>query len=220
MPRAFTEREKQLILRRLLTAGRKMFSTQGLKKTTVEGLANAAGISKGAFYIFYPSKEALFMDVVEQAELQFRLELLAAIDLPGSSPRSRLLAVFKRAFALVKTIPILEFLTGSDIDLLFRRIPEGRLQEHLASDRQFFEELIARGKDAGIPIQARPEEISELLYPLVMAVLHDDASTPVRLGGNVDLLLELVAAFCLGEVEVEMRSPDQPAPRRRKAAHE
>ncbi len=220
MPRAFTEREKQLILRRLLAAGRKMFSTQGLKKTTVEGLANAAGISKGAFYIFYPSKEALFMDVIEQAELQFRRELLAEIDLPGSSPRSRLLAVFRKAFALVKTIPILEFLTGGDIDLLFRRIPEEKLQEHLASDRRFFEELITRCKDAGIPIQARPEEISELLYPLVMAVLHDDASSPVRLGGNVDLLLELVAAFCLGEVGAEMHSPDQPAPRRRKAAHQ
>lgn len=220
MPRAFTRREKQLIQRRLISAGRTMFSTQGLKKTTVEGLADAAGISKGAFYIFFPSKEALFMDVIEQAEEQFRRELLATIDLPGPSPRSRLLAVFKRAFELVKTIPIFEFLTGSDIDVLFRRIPEEKLQQHLESDRRFFEELIIRCTDAGIAIRARPEEISQLLYPLVMAVLHDDAYSPVPLRGNVDVLLELVAAFCLGEVEVELHGPHQTVPRPMKASRQ
>jgi AcrR family transcriptional regulator len=219
MPKAFTEREKRLILRRLLTAGLKKFSSQGLRKTTVEDLAEAAGISKGAFYIFYPSKEALFMDVIEQAELQFRQELLAMIDIPGPSPRARLLAVFQKAFDLVKTIPIFEFLTGSELDLLFRRIPEGKLQEHLASDRRFFEELSSRARNAGIPIRARPEEISELLYPLVLTVLHDDASSPVHLGGNMDLLLELVAAFCLGEVDVQIHNSDRPTPGRVEAAH-
>jgi AcrR family transcriptional regulator len=217
VPKAFTDREKQLITRRLLASGRKMFSTQGLTKTTVADLADAAGISKGAFYIFYPSKEALFMDVIEQAEQQFRRELLSALDMPGPSPRSRLLAVFKRAFALVKTIPIFEFLTGSEIDVLFRRIPEEKLQEHLASDQRFFEELIGRARDAGIPICVKPEEISDLLYPLVMAVLHDDASSPLHLEGNIDRLLELVAAFCLGEIQTEDHDA-APASGRREAA--
>jgi AcrR family transcriptional regulator len=219
MPRAFTERERQLISRRLLTVGGKMFSTQGLKKTTVEGLADAAGISKGAFYLFYPSKEALFMDVIEQAEKRFRRELLAAIEIPGPSPRARLLAVFQKAFALVRAIPMLEFLTGSDVDLMFRRIPEEKIQEHLASDGRFFEAFIDRARDAGIPIRARPDEISELLYPLVLTVLHDDPGSPVRLGGNIDLLLELVAAYCLGEVEVQTRSPVRGERARMKASH-
>ncbi|MCX6025563.1 MAG: TetR/AcrR family transcriptional regulator [Chloroflexi bacterium] len=216
MPKAFTEREKQLIRRRLLSVGDRQFSAHGLKKTSIEDLAEAVGISKGAFYIFYPSKEALFMDVVEQAKLRFRQEILAAVDLPGSSPRVRLLAVLKKAFSLVKTIPILQFFTGNDYDLLIRRIPEGKLQEHLAGDRQFFEELVAHCKDAGIPIRVRPEEISGLLYPLVLTVLHDDASSPISLGGNIDLLLELVAAFCLGEVDVQTENPIHPTPQRAK----
>jgi AcrR family transcriptional regulator len=63
MPKAFTEQEKELIRKRLLEQGHKQFSAYGLRKTNIEELAEASGISKGAFYLFYTSKEALFMDV-------------------------------------------------------------------------------------------------------------------------------------------------------------
>jgi AcrR family transcriptional regulator len=79
MPKAFSEREKELITARLLEEGHKLFATYGLKKTNVEEIAAAAGVSKGAFYLFYDSKEAFFMDVVEQVERRYRQEILAEI---------------------------------------------------------------------------------------------------------------------------------------------
>ncbi|RPI58224.1 MAG: TetR/AcrR family transcriptional regulator [Chloroflexi bacterium] len=203
MPKAFTEYEKDLIGARLLDQGYKLFSAYGLKKTGVGELAAAAGISKGAFYNFYESKEALFMDVVELAEQRFRQDVLAAIDLPGPSPRARLSAVLKKAFTTFKAIPILQILTSSDYDLLRRRVSPARLQEHLASDRTFIEELVARCRQAGIPIQASAEEIGGLFYALVLTVLHEEDLGPNALGGAVDRLLELVAAFCLGEVQLQ-----------------
>jgi AcrR family transcriptional regulator len=203
VPKGFTEHEKELIRQRLLKEGYKQFSAYGLKKTNIEELAEAAKISKGAFYLFYESKEALFMDVAELAEQRYRQEILAAIDLsPGLSPRARLHNIFKKAFTLFSTIPILQLFTGSDYDLLFRRVPAEKLQEHLASDRLFFEELVTRCQDAGIPIRVRPEEISGLLYPLVLAIMHEDDLNLNNFSGSIDLLLELVAAFCLGEVEL------------------
>ena len=203
MPKAFSKEEKEWIRERLLQEGEKQFTAYGLRKTNIEELADAAGISKGAFYIFFESKEALFMDVIERAEQHFRQEVLAAIDLPGPSPRARLLVVLKKAFGLLKTMPILQFLTGSDYDRLFRRVPAERVQEHLASDRIFIQELITRCQKAGIPIQARVEEISGLLYALVLTILHEEDFGPNQFGSTVDLLLELVAAFCLGEVEMK-----------------
>ena len=86
MPKGFTEHEKELIGKRLLEQGYRQFSAYGLKKTNIEEIAEAAGISKGAFYNFYESKEALFMDVIELAEIRFRQEMLAVIDLPGLRP--------------------------------------------------------------------------------------------------------------------------------------
>jgi AcrR family transcriptional regulator len=220
MPKGFTEHEKELIRQRLIKEGYRQFSAYGLKKTNVEELAAAAKISKGAFYLFYESKEALFMDVAEWAEQRYRQEILAAIDLPGSSPRARLLAVFKQAFALLKTIPILRFFTGSDYDLLFRRIPPEKLQEHLASDRIFFAELVARCRNAGIPIRVQPDEISQLMYPLVLAMMHEDDFGQNNLSGSIDSLLELVAAFCLGEVDIQFQEPVGPAPERTGAYYE
>lgn len=212
MPRGFTEHEKELIRERLISEGYKQFSAYGLKKTRIEELTRAAKISRGAFYLFYESKEALFMDVVELAEKRFRREILAAIDLPGPSPRARLFAVLKKALALVKTIPILQFFTGSDYDLLFRRIPAEILQQHLASDRVFFEELIAHCRNAGIPIRAHPEQIASLLYPLVLTILREGDWAWNDLGDGIDLLLELIAAFCLGEVEIQLQKPVSPVP--------
>ena len=220
MPKAFTEYEKELISQRLLEQGYKLFSAHGLRKTNVEEIARAAGISKGAFYNFYSSKEALLMDVIEQAEIHARKELLAAIDLPGPSPRARLFTVLKKAFSLFEAIPILQFFTGSDYDLLFRRIPAEKLQEHLASDRVFFEELIARCRQAGIPIQAPLDQITGLLYLLVLGVLHEEELGQGLFHGNVNLFLELVAAFCLGEIEIQLQTPISSAPILEEGTHD
>jgi AcrR family transcriptional regulator len=202
MPKGFTDREKELIAARLLEQGYRLFSAYGLRKTNVAELAQAAGISKGAFYIFYESKEALFMDVIEQVEIRVRREIIAAIGLPGSSPRARLCEVLKKAFDLFESLPILRFLSGSDFDLLFRRLPPGKLQQHMGSDMTFFNELIAACRQAGIPIVAPPEQIASLLYPLVLTILHADDPVEKAFTGNIDLLLKLIAAYSLGEVKV------------------
>ena len=206
MPKAFTEHEKELIGQQLLEQGYKLFSAYGLKKTNVEEIARAAGISKGAFYNFYESKEALFMDVIEQAEMRVRQEIFAVIDLPGPSPRARLFAVLKKAFDLFMAIPILKFFTGSDFDLLFRRIPPEKLKKHLINDKGFIVELVKRCQEAGIPIQVQPDQIIALLYPLVPGILHQDDLLGFNYNGGIDLLLELISAFCLGEVDIQLQN--------------
>src|SRR6266571_5064610 len=206
MPKAFTEQEKELIRKRLLEQGHKQFSAYGLRKTNVEELAEAAGISKGAFYLFYASKEALFMEVVEQVEERLRQELFAMVDLPGPSPRARLFAILHHAFHCVKTIPLLRFLTGSDFDLLLRRVPPETLQEHVAHDRAFINALVTRCQNADIPIRVQPEEMVSLLYPLVLTILYEDEyAGTFPLGGSVDVFLELVAALWLGEIELQLQ---------------
>ncbi len=212
MPRPFSDHEKELIDQRLREQGYKLFSAYGLKKTNVEEIAHAAGISKGAFYNFYESKEALFMEVIEEAEKRARKQLLGVVDLPGPSPRARLYAILKKAFMLFTEIPILRFLTGSDYDLLFRRVPEEKLQEHLTSDLAFFDELVARLKGAGIPVQAQTPQIAALLYPLVLSILHEDELGRFNVVYSIEMHLELVAAFCLGEVKLQLQQPPSLTP--------
>ena len=64
MSRSFTEREKENIKRSLREACKQSWTQYGYKKTNVDELCKQVGISKGAFYLFFESKEALFCDVL------------------------------------------------------------------------------------------------------------------------------------------------------------
>lgn len=200
MPKAFSPHEKALIAARLLEQGRRQFATLGLRKTTVAELAAAAGISKGAFYLFYPSKEALFMDVVEDAEQRFRRAVLAAVERPGPSPRARLFAVLQTAFTQWRDLPVLQAFTHSDYELLAGRIPAAQFEAHLQSDRAFIADLIAACRRAGIPVQAPPGQLDGLLHAIFFTSLHVDDLGPGALAPALTLLLELIAAYALGEV--------------------
>jgi AcrR family transcriptional regulator len=210
MPKWFSEPEKELIQKRLLEQGYRLFSTYGLNKTNVEEIAKAVGISKGAFYRFYASKEALFMDVTEQVEIDMRRQVLAVIDQPGPSPRARLYAALKKAFDIFESAPILRLFTSADFDLLFSRVPAEKVQQHLMDDRLFLDELVAHCQAAGIPIRVPAEQIVGLLYPIVIAELNGAAFGQGGFRGSIDALLELIAAYCLGEVELSLQNLSKP----------
>lgn len=64
MARGFTEQEKESIKRSLQEACKRSWTQYGYKKISVDGLCKQVGISKGAFYLFFESKEALFCEVL------------------------------------------------------------------------------------------------------------------------------------------------------------
>ncbi len=200
MAKAFSISEKALIQKRLLEQGEKHFSAYGLKKTSVEEIAKAAGISKGAFYSFYGSKEELFMDVMEQTELKFRIKLLDVIEQPGENPRSKLTEIFRYAFSMIKEIPILRFVNQTDYELIFQRVPMEKFREHMASDQTFAEEMIKRCRAKGIQICVPPEKLTGMLYPLVMSVFREEGPGQSLFNQHIDSHLELLAAYALGEV--------------------
>jgi AcrR family transcriptional regulator len=70
MARSFTEREKENIKNKLQEACKQSWTQYGYKKTSVDELCRQAGISKGAFYLFFESKEALFCEVLCSVQRQ------------------------------------------------------------------------------------------------------------------------------------------------------
>lgn len=53
---------------RILAAAREVFAAEGYEGASVSDIASAAGFTKGAFYSSFPSKEALFLEVVTCGE--------------------------------------------------------------------------------------------------------------------------------------------------------
>jgi AcrR family transcriptional regulator len=66
VPPPFTEKEKTRLRQKMLRAARALFARKGLKKTSLEDITSAAGIAKSTFYVFFESKEALFLEVLAE----------------------------------------------------------------------------------------------------------------------------------------------------------
>jgi AcrR family transcriptional regulator len=49
----------------ILASARALFAEHGFEGTSIDGIALAAGVAKGAVYHHYPSKEAVFVEVLD-----------------------------------------------------------------------------------------------------------------------------------------------------------
>lgn len=64
----------------LLAAAERMFGQTGFHQTTVSEITYVAGVAQGTFYLYFPSKVAIFTELVREINRQFRAEERAAID--------------------------------------------------------------------------------------------------------------------------------------------
>src|SRR5919108_6433943 len=96
MPRAFSDADRERIRKRLRQAGRDSFATLGLRRTAVDDLVRAAGISKGAFYLFYESKEELLQEILEQVEGTLLSGVLERSLMPSLTARQSLRELFRQ----------------------------------------------------------------------------------------------------------------------------
>ncbi|MGN0387936.1 MAG: TetR/AcrR family transcriptional regulator [Suilimivivens sp.] len=70
MPKIYSDEEKKQIIEKLKREANVLMQEKGVKKTTVDELVKRAGIPKGTFYLFYPSKEMLLFDVSQDFHAQ------------------------------------------------------------------------------------------------------------------------------------------------------
>jgi AcrR family transcriptional regulator len=77
--------------RQILDAALAVFGEQGFEQARLEDVAERASVSKGTIYNYFPSKEALFEEMVQQT-LSDLLEATAT--LPASGPAESVLRVF------------------------------------------------------------------------------------------------------------------------------
>ena len=84
----------------ILQAAKRLFTTQGFEGTSMDAIANAAGVSKLTVYSHYQDKERLFVAAVEcVCQEQMPAEIFTA-DLKGPI-RRQLLAIARAFFALI-----------------------------------------------------------------------------------------------------------------------
>lgn len=124
---------------------------QGLKKTSVAELCADAGISKGSFYLFYPSKEALFFEIQQQEEQAYKQTLLHALEHAPAEGHTRVRCLLEGVLQRLERHPFLRTLTDPQtVETLITRLPPDMVDRHRTEDREFFIALATRWKSEGI----------------------------------------------------------------------
>lgn len=135
MTRAFDDAQSARVRAALLQAARRSVATVGMRRSRVEDWAREAGISKGAFYRFFDSKEALLVEVMREGEAALRARLHAAPDLH---------AALTLLFEAVELHPALQSLADADeLAWLAHALPPGALEAAREDDDRFFAAWLA-----------------------------------------------------------------------------
>jgi AcrR family transcriptional regulator len=159
MPRAFKDYERAKIQERLIQAGKSFINRAGIRLLVVDDIAREAGISKGSFYSFYPSREEFLMSVFESWEEEYRSSLLAEVLEGEGSPRERLERFFRKAFSLLDREPGMARIGMSEIAMLMEKLPRERIAAHQEADKRSMEAAIQTWISNGF---VREEDIAAL----------------------------------------------------------
>lgn len=170
MPKGFSEEERERIKEALLETGEALFSRVGFEKTTVAELAIQVGISKGAFYLFFTSKEDLLMSLIARFEERTRAGIEETFQ---SAPTARdgLRAVVMEQLEQAKSNPLIgQLMTGDLLRRIWHRSSDAARKRSIGSDEEFLRELI--GKSGNLKVS--PEVASGMLRALALVTVHRD----------------------------------------------
>lgn len=101
-PHSLKERQRQERERLILQAAMELLVEKGYHETAMEEIAARVGISKGAVYLHFPSKEDLVAALFERGARAFTGVLNETLSAPGS-PREKLGALVEQIYGAMGT---------------------------------------------------------------------------------------------------------------------
>ena len=148
----------------LLAAGRALFLVKGIAATSLDDITHRAGVSKGLFYLYFPSKEDLVLALQDQFSHEVAARMRAAAEAEGDWT-ARLDACVKAGFECYRELHDLH-------EVLFhharppRRDPGARPASEAvpAAAVRVIGELLAAGTAAGAFDVADPDATAVLCY--------------------------------------------------------
>jgi AcrR family transcriptional regulator len=165
----------------IVAAAMAVFAEKGFAAARLDEIAARAGVSKGALYLYFETKEEIFRAVVEQA-IAPNIQVLRAMIAAHPGPIGELLTLLpERIAALVETFPV-----GGVVKMV---IGEARNFPELA--RLWHDELVSQVfgalADALAAAQARGEVragdprifVMQFVSPLLFTVIWRETFEPV-----------------------------------------
>ena len=151
-----SQRRREQTARTLLDAARRVLAAKGYHGTKIVDIARAASVGVGTFYLYYSTKEALFLELVEDTVARLKIELdgvRSTVTDPIEQSRLRTLTFFRFAQENRELFRIV-FGHGASFHDVVRRCQEGFIRDLYESITAGIEIGALRHGDAMIWAQA------------------------------------------------------------------
>jgi AcrR family transcriptional regulator len=98
-----------------LQAATELFIGQGYRKTSVDEVAERAGVAKGTVYLYFKTKADLMVQAIVEEKKQYIVMMKPVLESP---PRQRLKKYIRLAFVMVREMPLMSKLLSGDREVL------------------------------------------------------------------------------------------------------
>ncbi len=198
----FTDEKRAQVRESLREAGRELFVRYGVRKTTISELTESAGIGTGTFYQFYDSKEALYVDILEQYNEALIPRLLRESVQKYDDPEIAIAALLNATLDEFESNPLLQrVLAENEVDHLRNSVPDEKLQEKRTHSMEFFLPYIEDWYDEGKVVGPDPETVAETIRTVSRIALKKEQIGEQRYPKVRDTLVAAVAAGLTREAE-------------------
>lgn len=175
---------------KLLATARKAFAEQGYANTSMDEFTAAVGLTRGALYHHFGSKEKLLIAVIDQleGELAQRLQAIAdAAPTPWEAFRRRC-----RAYLELALLPENRRIILQDARAMFGDVPQKNQNTGIAALEAALRQLI----DSGTVAPVHAGLMARMLYGAVTEaafwIAEPDSDPPLRLAASLDGLDKLL----------------------------
>lgn len=208
------QQERQARRRRIQRAAREVFADKGYAKTSIEQVARQASLSVGAIYLYFRSKEDLYVSLLEETFELFDTEL-AQLRETSLRTDDRLASAWRfltqwavsdvegtRTLRLLSQPGLRKQLTDEVAEATARGLTQVR--NHLAA-------TIKAGSDTGLYRAVDAEQTADLVWSLFLGLLQvNDARLNLELEG-VSFTEAARTAFTAFEASLRRTALDQAA---------
>jgi AcrR family transcriptional regulator len=139
------ERERSARQEAIMASAKELFFAKGFNATTMDEIALRAELSKGALYLYFPSKEALYATVLDEGlKILFdRIEAVLKLDLPPDQVMRKFGEVRYRYYLDYREYyRIFFFREHRDVDVAKRLLSHELIQDGLEKGMRNFQRFI------------------------------------------------------------------------------
>jgi AcrR family transcriptional regulator len=176
MKKTTLRKQKEQLERKksILKAAREAFFEKGFMATTMDAVADGCDLAKGTIYLYFKSKEELYVSIMAEGMALLRKDFEKIVDLP--LPANGLLGeVLQTYFSFYQTNrKYFRIMFLSSQPDLRERVPDELLKECMNSARdcmQILSDIIEKGIETGVFRKLNPWAAANILWSTVNGII-------------------------------------------------